>query len=274
MLRLIGFSIAVFLCFGIMEHVSGQVIADVEFDKNKAKYLSGYTFGGYGPANGANVKTFDEDLSFEVSDEKSAGCPANMIALQAELKEAKARQNDDHKAIQAKIDKLKKEPNACAKIDFDTSAVKLPSDATFDYMGVGLGVTFDLTDDKLPSHDMADYEVSFDARVAGTESLSQSKVIINFVTEDGDDEDKFGDVVLQLVRGEDDGTNAFTINSEYKTFTFSLDSMIEKQGKASDLKGAKLNAMTVNVQAQGNVSDFSTDKDNVLYVDNVRLVKK
>ena len=274
MLRLTGFSIALFWCFGLMGDVSGQVIADIEFDKNKAKYLSGYAFGGYGPADGSEVELFDDDLSSEAADETSAGCHASLAALKAELEEAKTRQNDDHKAVQSKIDKLKKEPNACAKIDFDTSAVKLPSDATFDYMGVGLGVTFDLTDDKLPSHDMADYEVSFDARVAGTEALSQSKVIINFVTEDGDDEDKFGDVVLQLVRGEDDGTNAFTINSEYKTFTFSLDSMTEKQGKASDLKGAKLNAMTVNVQAQGNVSDFATDKDNVLYVDNVRLIKK
>ena len=274
MLRLIGFSIAVFLCFGIMEHVSGQVIADVEFDKNKAKYLSGYTFGGYGPANGANVKTFDEDLSFEVSDEKSAGCPANMIALQAELKEAKARQNDDHKAIQLKIDELKKSPNACAKAKFDTSAVKVPSNATYSYMGVGLGVTHDLTDVKLPSLKMADYQVSFDARVDGTEPLSKSKLILNFVTEDGDDEDKNDDIVVSLVRGDDDGTNTFTINSQYQTFTFDLDSLTEKQGQASDLEGAKLTGMTVNVQAQGSVADFSTDKDNVLYVDNVRLIKK
>ena len=99
-------------------------------------------------------------------------------------------------------------------------------------------------------------------------------MILNFVTEDGDDEDKNDDIVVSLVRGDDDGKNTFTINSQYQTFTFDLDSLTEKQGQASDLEGAKLTGMTVNVQAQGSVADFSTDKDNVLYVDNVRLIKK
>jgi len=274
MLRLTGFSIAMFLCFGAMGQVSGQVIADIEFDRNKAKYLSGYAFGGYGLADGSGTSSIDDDLSSEASDEASSGYPASLGALEAELKEAQTRQNDDHKAIQLKIDELKKADNACAKIQFDTSAVKLPNDATFDYMGVGLGVTFALTDDKLTSLKMEDYEVSFDVKVTGTEPLKQSKLIINFVTEDGDDEDKYDDIVLQLVRGQDDGTNAFTINSDYQTFSFSLDSMIEKQGKAADLKDAKLNGMTVNVQAQGDAADFGSDADNVLYVDNVRLIKK
>ena len=263
MMSLFRISFSMLLCFTTAVTAWGQVVVDIEFDNNKAKYLSGYSFGGYGPSDGSDAVSLDDDLSSEVADDASEGRPAVL-----------ADTNDDKESSQSDNGQSKKKDNACAKIMFDTSSVELPSDATFDYIGVGLGITFDLADAKLPSLKAADYEVSFDAKVSGTESLNQSKLVINFVTADGDDEDDFDDVVVQLARGEDDGTNAFTINSQYQTFTFSLDSLDERKGKMADLANAKLTGVTFNVQAQGNVSDFGIDKDNFLYVDNVRLIKK
>jgi hypothetical protein len=50
--------------------------------------------------------------------------------------------------------------------------------------------------------------------------------------------------------------------------------MFERKGQMSDLKDAKLTGVTFNVQAQGNAADFGADKDNVLYVDNIKLIKQ
>jgi len=274
LLRLAKLTVVMFLSFGVVEHSFGQVIVDLEFDNNKAKYLSNYSFGGYGPADGSEVVSFDDKISSEYFEETSAGRPASLAGLEAKLEELKDAAGDDRKAIQAKVDELAKADNSCAKLEFDTSAVELPSDVMFDYAGVGLCVTFDLTDVELPSLKADDYQVAFDAKVAGTETLSHSKLMINFVSEDGDDEDDYDDIIVQLVRGDDDGTNTFAINSQYQTFTFGLESMYEKQGAMTDLKDVKITGITFCVQAQGNVADFGSDKDNVLYVDNIRLIKK
>jgi len=274
MLRLAWFSVVMVLCFGFVEHSLGQVVVEVEFDNTKAKYLCSYKFGAYGPADGSEAVAFGDQISCDHLEETSAGRPASLAGLEARLKESKDSSSNEHKAIQAKIDKLVKTPNSCAKLEVDTSAVDLPSDAIYSYAGAGLGVNFDLTDVELPSLNAEDYQVVFDAKVTGTETLKQSKLVINFVTEDGDDEDNFDDVVVKLLRGDDDGADNFAITSEYQTFSFGLDSMTELEGKMSDLKGVKLIGITISVQAQGSISDFGTDDDNVLYVDNIRLIKK
>ena len=176
--------------------------------------------------------------------------------------------------LQEKVDKLRPLAIKCSKLVFDTSAAKIPGGAAYDYAGAGLGVTLDMTGKSIASDSLKSYSISFDAKVTGTKPLSQSKMLLQFATADGDDEDDQNDIVLYLRKGKDDGSGTFEINSEYQTFSYSLDSLHVTSGKVADLKDAKLTGLNVFVQAQGNMSDFGTDNDNILYVDNVRLIKK
>lgn len=254
-----------------------ESVVEIDFDTFQTENVSSYVFGGYGPADGSDVVTIDDKLSSKQSQDASNGRSDQLAEAEDELAKAKSSYTDKHPKVvelQEKVDKLRSLAIKCSKLVFDTSAAKIPGGAAYDYAGVGLGVTLNMTGKSIAPDSLKSYSISFDAKVAGTKPLSQSKMLLQFVTADGDDEDDQNDIVLDLRKGQDDGVGTFEINSEYQTFSYSLDTLNVTGGKVADLKDAKLTGINVIVQAQGNMSDFGTDKDNVLYVDNVRLIKK
>ena len=253
-----------------------ETVVEIDFDTFKTENVSSYVFGGYGPADGSDIVTIDDMLSFKQSEDASNGRSDQLVEAEVELAKAKSNYTAKHPKVvelQGKVDKLRSTIK-CSKLVFDTSAAKIPGGAAYDYAGAGLGVTLDMTGKSIASDSLKSYSISFDAKVTATKPLSQSKMLLQFATADGDDEDDQNDIVLYLRKGKDDGSGTFEINSEYQTFSYSLDSLHVTSGKVADLKDAKLTGLNVFVQAQGNMSDFGTDNDNILYVDNVRLIKK
>lgn len=241
-LRFLSF-VLVGLLVGAVWADEGTVVAEVDFDGKPPQHGFSYAFAGYGDgASGEDVQVKDK---IAVTHDQSPTAGKDGAGGEAKL---------------------------------DATALAVPADSTYDYAGWAMGAQFDMTDKKLPSTELGGYQVSFDAKVAGTSPLSASKCVISFVVDDDKvgeaDEDDFDDVVLQLGQGEDDGTGCFTLTSNYKSFTFDLEDMIVKAGAVENLKEHTLKGISFVVQAQGNASDIGADADNVLHVDNFKLIKK
>lgn len=225
---------------------AGETVAIIDFDKNPAKYQFSYAFGGYGSPDGTE--------SISISDQLSA---------------SHSRAAESGRTTESATAK-----NACGKAILDATKVEIPADASYEYAGVGGGAGYDLTGKKLGPFDPAEHTVSFDAKISGATSLSQSKLMINFVKVDGDDEDDHEDVVLRLVKGQDDGTGTFSLGTKWQTMSFPLSDLEVGEGSIAALADANLTGINFTVQAQGDFSDFGADKDNVLLIDNIKLSKK
>ena len=225
---------------------AGETIAIIDFDKNPAKYQFSYAFGGYGSADGTESISISEQLSSAHSLDAKAGRTTESAT----------------------------EKNACGKAVLDATKAKVPFDASYEYAGVGSGASYDLTGKKFGKLDPEACTVSFDAKVSGATSLSQSKLMLNFVKADGDDDNDHEDIVVRMVRGQDDGTGTFELGTEWKTIRYSLSELDLAEGTLAALAEAELTGINFTVQAQGDFADFGADKDNVLLIDNLRIEKK
>lgn len=253
-------------------------IADVDFDKTEGKKQFGYGFGGYGPGDGSEqVKISSEQFGFKQSISDSGGMSSELKAAELELKKQKESYGASHPSViatQKKIVTLKTSTNKCAMAVFDTTKMDIPDDANYDYVGFATGADFDLVGKTLPELDPAKVVVSFDAKVTGTKPLSQSKLLIKFLKSDGDDEGTHDDIVVQLACGKPNGEGTFELNSEYQHFEFEMSKMSVEAGALKDLKANELIGIGFTVQAQGGAADFGNDDDNVLYVDNIKMISK
>ena len=217
-----------------------EVIVETDYSAARA-YDSSYAFAGYGLDG----------------DEESVEASDSMSVKNAESKDG----GNDGKCLTATL---------------DASKSTVPEFPAWDYAGVAVGSGLDLAA-AFKDTDLSQYEFSFDAKVTGCETLESSKCFLRFVLPDDTmkkDEDDEHDVVLSLARGEEDGTDTFEITNEYKTFSFNLKDMDAQAGSADDLAKHDVKQISFMVQAQGTASDFGKDADNVLYIDNVKLVKK
>lgn len=254
-----------------------EIIAHVDFDTSEAKYQFSYAFGGYGASDGSGSVSIADKLSAAHSIVEEGGMNPELAEMEEELAkllETFGAGHPDVKSVKNKMEEASAAKNKCGQVSLDSTEADVPGDASYQYAGFGAGVNCDLTGKKFENFDPKEYEVSFSARVSGAEPLSSSKLMINFVTEDGSDEDTDEDVVLRMVKGESDGTDTFEINSEWQSFTFSLDDLLIEKGKTEDLAKAALTGVAFNVQGQGSLSDFGNDKDNLLFIDNLKLIKK
>lgn len=258
-MRVLFFSMLVFTalaCFTLTDSVDAgetavtagkkpkkeRVVAAVDFDKKKPAYVYSYTLAGYGDSKTNKIVRVNDQLTATHEIAPTAG--------------------KDSAGAHAKLDATK---------------LELPEERARDFVGWALGVHYDLREKLLPSKEIGGYKVTFDARVTGTEPLKGTKFTLNFVVADdtigGADKDKFKDVVLQLGKGEDDGKDCLTLTSEFKSFTFKLEDLKVKVGAPEDLKKYALEGMDFVVQAQGDAEDIGTDADNVLQLDNIKLIK-
>jgi hypothetical protein len=167
-------------------------------------------------------------------------------------------------------------PNGCLTATLDASKSKIPDYTSWDYVGWGAGSTIDLPK-AWEGKDLGDFTVSFDVKVSGTSFMSSSKFLLSFVVADDQlakDDDDEEDLVLKLGRGDDDGTDTFTITNEYKNVSFNLKTdLVVRDGDVANLGKVKVKRINFIVQAQGEASDVGKDNDNVLFIDNVKIVK-
>ena len=220
-----------------------ETIASIDFsDEKQVAYVNSYAFGGYGIQGETEGKTIANDLLSI----KHGMC-------------------DDGKAGKGCHSTL------------DASKVKLPDDTNYNYMGFACGGAIDLPQEWTAT-DLAGYTFSFDAKVEGTESLSNSKAMVGFVVPDdklAKDDDSYDDVVCQLISGTEDEGELFTITDEFKTFSFDMkEKMNITTGKIEDIAKHKVKRISFSVQAQGTLEDIGADGGNRLIIDNIRLVKK
>ena len=254
-----------------------QVIAEIDFDNGKPPELFGYAFGGYGPSGGSDAVQFGDQFVLKQNIADRGGLSGDMQPLKLKLTKLSAEFGANHPqvaATQKQIDALAATPNKCAQAVLDATKVDVPVGANYDYAGFATGGNFDLSGKTLPEIVPENVVVSFDAKVTGTDALDQSKLIVRFLAEDGDDEGEDDDIVLQFARGQAEGTFTFEINSDYKHFEFALSSMDIEKGALKDLKTARLKAIGFTVQAQGVASNFGQDNDNILFVDNIKMISK
>jgi len=218
-----------------------EVIVETDYSAARA-YDSSYAFGGYGLEGDSDSVDSTESMSAKNAESEDGG--------------------NDGKCLTATLDATKS---------------TVPEYTAWDYAGVAVGSGLDLKA-AFKDTDLSQYTFSFDAKISGAETLDASKCFINFVLPDdalAKDEDEQHDVVLSLVRGEEDGTDTFEITNEYQTFSFNLkDDMEAQTGSTDDLAKHDVKQISFMIQAQGAASDFGKDADNVLYIDNVKLIKK
>lgn len=217
-----------------------EILAAVDFSSPRA-YDTSYCFAGYGLDGDTEGRSVDSGISVKNAESAEGG-----------------------------------NPGACGTATLDTSKLEVPSGVVFDYIGWALGVAVDL---KAPfkATDLDGYSIAFDAKVTGTKPLGASKLLVNFVVDDdviGKDDDAYEDVALGLTRGEDGGADTIALGSEFKSYSFKLKNDLKlTQGSLENLQKHTVKRLSVSIQAQGNISDVGTDADNVLYVDNIRLIK-
>jgi len=248
------FSFAAIVCLGWHASVAvGQVdikqnepgdsvtLAEVDFSKADVQHY-GYAFAGYGLEGETQGKRADDKVKAVNSVEATGGDP-------------------DH----------------CGVAKLDTSKLELPDNANYNYVGWGLGTVLELPQ-PINTADLSKYSISFQARVDGTEVLRGSKLMVSFNVPDDQvakDDDQLDDVVVGLVRGQEDGTDTISLNGEYQSFTFNLkDDLAVNKGTLEALVKIPSQKISVSVQAQGTAYDIGQDADNVLFVDNIRLIKK
>lgn len=226
----------------VSQETKAETIASIDFSENsKPAYVYGYPLGGYGISG--------EDGNNQI--------PNDQFKFKAEITEAG-------------------EAGAGAVATLDSSNVKLPDDASYDYMGCACGIAVELKE-PWKQKDLSGYWVAFDAKTVGTKTLGQSKAMMTFRVPDDElekDEDSHDDIVLHLVKGEADGTDTFAITNEFQTFSFALKDMNTISGSVDNFDKLNVKRISLVVQAQGSVSDFGTDDDNQVIVDNFRLIKK
>jgi hypothetical protein len=272
------FTVLIFVVGATASAGAQETIAKIDFDDAPVKYSYSYAFAGYGPADGAESVMVSKQLKVEDLVETEGGAPPKELGeLETKLAKNIESLGAEHPSVvelKKKLEDVMAVKSACGKAILDSTGLDIPSDTSYDYVGFGFGATYDLTGKPLVIEDPSKFTVSFDAKVSGTFELMQSKLMVNFVTADGDDEDDNDDVVLRLERGSPEGEGTFALNTEYKTYTFDLSDLRVVKGEFADLKDGKLTGVTFTVQAQDNSSCFGKDTDNELFVDNIKLIAK
>ncbi len=167
-------------------------------------------------------------------------------------------------------------PDHCLTSTLDTTKIEIPAGATYNYVLWSAGSAMDLAT-PFKSTDLEGYSVSFDAKISGTESLPNSKLFFNFLVEDdmvAKDDNQNEDIVLSLTRGDEDKGGLIELTNEYQTFTFKLKGdMFTNEGSIENLAKFDTKRVAFALQAQGTLEDIGKDTDNVLYVDNFKLIK-
>ena len=235
------FALSLLSIFFVNTCLAQEVVVQADYSTQRA-YDATYCFGGYG------LEGDDED--YKAND-----------SMASKYDESADAGND----------------GACLTSTLDATKSTIPNDTSYDYVGWATGSGLHLKE-AFKDADLSKYSISFDAKISGTDTLSSSKCFLEFVVPDdavAKDEDDNADVVLGLERGQADGTDTFAITNEYQTFSFNLkDEMNTTKGTVEDLAKHEVKMISLMVQAQGMIWDIGRDGDNVLYVDNIRLVKK
>ena len=241
-------------------------------------YQFSFGLAGYGDDAGEST-SLNKMMKASHAMDKKSGRSIELAEQKTEKEKAMKEWGSGHPKVVA-LDKaiaaLEKKDNAAATATLDATKLEFPSEAAWEYAGWGIGNCFDLSKAKLPSTDIEEYSVSFDVRISGSKPLDQSKFSLSFVVDDGKgmvaDDDDFDDVILQLGRGTAEGEETLEFTDEYQTFTFELKDLDVQSGDAKKLADVELKGVVFNIQAQGSPYEIGTDKDNVLYVDNLRLI--
>lgn len=259
------------LCASPLSAQETKTIASIDFDTNEPLYQYSFGFVGYGdPQTGQSVSAKGQvTVSKTVANEGVDTAIMELEAKAAKLAANSSELSDTNQQIKSLRDK-----NKCSVTTLDSTKIKIPEDATYDYAGWGTGSCFEMGGKKLPSADLSKYRVSFDAKAAGTATLTNSKLRIAFVVDDDKvkaDSDDNDDIVFELIQGAEEGDGCFSITSDFQNFSFPLDKMIKRRGDTEALKTTELKGITFTVQAQGATADLGKDTDNILYVDNLRL---
>ena len=234
-------ALSILSIFFVSNCLAQEVVVETDYSTKRASDFT-YCFGGYG--------LHDDDEHYKAND-----------SLTSKHEESAEGGND----------------GACMTSTLDTSKSKIPDDTSFDYVGWGCGSYLE-TKEAFKAADLSKYTISFDAKISGTQTLTASKCFLEFMVADdavAKDEDRRPDIVFRLDRGEDDGTDTFSITDEYQSFSFNLkDDMRASIGTVEDLTKHEVKMIGVLVQAQGMSWDIGKDADNVLYIDNIKLTMK
>lgn len=237
---LIAFASCLTVAEGQESKMQSETIAQSNFTTDRA-YDYSYCHGGYGVEGEEEGKSAGKNLVVKNSISETGGKP-------------------DH----------------CLTATLDTTKIEIPGGASYNYVLWSAGSAMDLAT-PFKSTDLEGYSVSFDAKISGTESLPSSKLFFNFLVEDdvvAKDDDQNEDIVLSLTRGDDDKGGLIELTNEYQTFTFKLKGdMFANAGSIENLAKFDTKRVAFALQAQGTLEDIGKDADNVLYVDNFKLIK-
>lgn len=218
-------------------------VAVVDFDRKTPIYVFCYGFAGYGDKESGKSKRADGEMKVVAPPCETGG-----------------------------------NGGACGESRLDSSEVSMPAQRLYDYLGWSVGVHCNMAGKSLPSANLGDYRIEFDAKVEGTKELSSSKLLLRFVAPDGANEvgdpDEDDDIVLILVKGDKSNDGCFSLTADYQTFVFGLGDMLIREGAVANLSKHALKGIDIILQAQGTLADIGKDSDNVVRIDNIRLFKK
>lgn len=212
-------------------------VGGVDFDETKAQYIYGYAYGGY---DGADVTAQLAPQTLEVNGAGMAG--------------SRALVNSG-----AKFSLVKDVP---------------PAKEHHAGFGLGAGLTFDAS--AFDTARLEDYDLRFDLRVGGLAvGVSEAAALVTLQFEGID-----GTLGLEVLDGEFDVllrlTTASLVPAAFRTYAIPLSQMKSEQG-AFDLVVQNLRALTnltVDVQVTDVPTDLGCDDNNLLVLDNVRLVRR
>lgn len=221
------------------------VVAEVNYDDQQPGYSFGLAYGGYKLRGDEEMTSLSDMISFSTKTISRGG--------------------NGGAAIEASLDKSKLE-------------IPTPAELDYAYMAVGAGINGKSKIGPIKKVDLADFTVTFDAKVLNARPMAKSHVEVIFVTSDGkgptEDEDKNDDQLCRLSFGGAGSTDQIELTKEFQSFEMKLSDMTIESGSLADIEKYEAEGVVLVIFAEDTPANFGIEGDTKLIVDNFRLTKK